>query len=354
MRGKRRTETDKRASIPRNCEIWVGDRDGEAAMKVFISWSGDISREVASVFNEWLPQVFQSVEPFFSPDNIEKGTRWSHILTRELAESSIGLFCVTSENLDSRWLNYEAGAISKALEGASGIPRVMPFLFGIKKSEVQWPLADFQMTVQDRDDVWKLVLSMNRASGTQALDEVRLTRSFAMWWPSLETQLGEITERLIHSPKIRHHAHAVSSDQILEELLELAREQARILTSIADQPGLQPKKRPVLPLPRGNMLELIQSWNAFSTELISEMMWSDSPLGSALGAVNVMKALSGLAVNIDRVYTTVQFDAYKEKESEDTRQLINIIDAETSTNSPALGPDDSLEALEWDDSEPPF
>lgn len=46
-----------------------------ASMKVFLSWSGERSRLVATALHEWLPQVINAVEPFIS-SNIDAGARW--------------------------------------------------------------------------------------------------------------------------------------------------------------------------------------------------------------------------------------------------------------------------------------
>ncbi len=42
-------------------------------MKIFISWSGDHSKAIASALNVWLPKVFHSATTFFSEDDIKKG-----------------------------------------------------------------------------------------------------------------------------------------------------------------------------------------------------------------------------------------------------------------------------------------
>lgn len=64
-------------------------------MKVFISWSGDTSHRVAKIFRDWLPSVIQSVSPYVSSEDIDKGSRWSTDIADELDESTYGILCVT-------------------------------------------------------------------------------------------------------------------------------------------------------------------------------------------------------------------------------------------------------------------
>ncbi len=82
-------------------------------MKVFISWSGPRSAAVAEALRYWLPKVIQALEPWMSADDIEKGTRWRSGIATELEQSSVGIICLTRENLDSTWIHFEAGALSK-------------------------------------------------------------------------------------------------------------------------------------------------------------------------------------------------------------------------------------------------
>ncbi len=46
---------------------------GGTVMKVFISWSGELSHKVARIFRDWLPNVVQILEPYVSSEDIDKG-----------------------------------------------------------------------------------------------------------------------------------------------------------------------------------------------------------------------------------------------------------------------------------------
>ncbi len=54
------------------------------ATKVFISWSGDLSRKLGEALRNWLPAALQYVKPYFSPDDIEKGAKWNSEIAKEL------------------------------------------------------------------------------------------------------------------------------------------------------------------------------------------------------------------------------------------------------------------------------
>lgn len=112
------------------------------ATKVFISWSGDLSRKLAESLRRWLPGVLQFVKPYFTPEDIEKGTRWGSDILKELESSEVGILCLTKTNTESPWMLFEAGALSKTLEKS----KVCTALFGIETTDLTGPLTIFQHT----------------------------------------------------------------------------------------------------------------------------------------------------------------------------------------------------------------
>lgn len=196
-------------------------------MKVFISWSGNISWKVAVTFRDWLPSVIQSVEPYVSSEDIDKGARWSTDIAKELENSTFGILCVTKENLEAPWLSFEAGALSKTMEKSF----VTPFLFDIKRSEVQGPILQFQSTIFQKDDIKKMVQTINKASGDAGISEQRLDKSFEVWYPTLERELTELKNDSINTNEESVAEDAHHSSEILEEILELSRDNQRLLRS---------------------------------------------------------------------------------------------------------------------------
>lgn len=169
---------------------------------------------------DWLPSVVQAIDPYVSSEDIDKGARWNTDISKELEDSSFGILCITPENLEAPWLNFEAGALSKSLDRA----RVAPFLFQVERTDITGPLLQFQSTLLEIDDVRKLVKSLNAALDEQALEEARIDEIFGVWWPRLKGTLESIEEEPEARPKARKQA------DLLAEILELVRSQQQLLT----------------------------------------------------------------------------------------------------------------------------
>ena len=66
---------------------------------------------------KWVPLILPSVEPFITSTDVDKGARWQGEISKELSQSNFGIVCLTRDNVKSQWLAFEAGALSKHLEG---------------------------------------------------------------------------------------------------------------------------------------------------------------------------------------------------------------------------------------------
>jgi hypothetical protein len=160
-------------------------------MKVFISWSGEMSHKVARVLRNWLPYVIQAVNPFVSSGDINKGERWGDVLAKELEDTEFGIICLTPYNIRAPWLNFEAGALSKSIDRSF----LSPFLFRVEPSEIQGPLSQFQSTVYEKEDVFNLLSSINNRLGTEGrLEHELLRETFDVWWHKLKDELDGVEE----------------------------------------------------------------------------------------------------------------------------------------------------------------
>lgn len=187
-------------------------------MKVFISWSGETSRAIAQVLYEWLPAVLQAVKPYFTEDDISKGTRWNTVIAKQLEECKVGLICLTSSNFKAPWIMFEAGALAKNLNDS----KVCPILFGFDATEMTGPLVQFQGTHFNKSDIKKVIKTINGELGDSSLSDNVLGQVFDMWWPKLEKQVSLILR------SIPDHCEPVkrSERELLEEMLTLIRKQA--------------------------------------------------------------------------------------------------------------------------------
>lgn len=186
-------------------------------MKVFISWSGERSKRVGEALRRWLPTILQTIKPYYTPSDIEKGTRWSTEIASELDDSMAGIFCVTRENLASQWLLFEAGAISKKVDRSL----VCPILIDLDTGDFHGPLTQFQSTLFQKADIRSLILGLNKANTAHVIDESVLNATFEKFWPELESQVNEIIKTT--QPASGTQPNARDSRELLEEILDLTR-----------------------------------------------------------------------------------------------------------------------------------
>gem|GEM_PF-6296600 len=188
-------------------------------LQVFISWSGERAHSVAKVIKTWLPDVVRNAEPWLSSEDLQKGLQWLPELNKNLSTTGFGLIVLTAENKNAPWLLFEAGVISKALPDK----HCCPLLCDLKQTDVSGPLAQFQgTTLTVKDDMVKLVKTMNDACGTSKVDDDRLAKWFNMAWDDFSKKTGEIITAKTTAPSAAAKA-GPTDRELLEEVLQTTR-----------------------------------------------------------------------------------------------------------------------------------
>lgn len=186
-------------------------------MQVFISWSGERSRKIAAALRDWLPLVIQALDPWFSPEDIDKGARWLADLNSQLQQRSVALICLTPENLTAPWLLFEAGALSKAIDSSC----VSPVLLGVEPVDLEGPLAQFQATALNQTDIRRLLATLNRRL-EKPLDERQIDTAFALLWPQLESQVHALL-KAGPAGKVKHRPESSILDEVLSKVRTIER-----------------------------------------------------------------------------------------------------------------------------------
>lgn len=175
-------------------------------MKLFISWSGQKSGAVAAALREWLPFLFQSLDPWMSRADIDAGARWNQEVQEQLAQTNFGILCLTRENFAAPWLLFEAGAVAKAVTGSA----VVPYLIDLDLPDLpSGPLTQFQAKRADRQGTWDLVKGINANLKQESREPEKLERIFDRWWPDLEKVLVDLPGETMSSKQSRPVAEMV-------------------------------------------------------------------------------------------------------------------------------------------------
>lgn len=202
-------------------------------MKVFISWSGQLSKELAEVLKNWIPKVIQAAKPFYSPHDISKGSRWNNDISKELDDTKVGLICLTQDNLNSPWIMFEAGALSKNVDNS----KVCPILFNVDTSQIIGPLTQFQATTKfSKEEIYKTISMLNEELGELKLKSADLDDQFEMWWPKLKENVEKILSNIQPVSKTEKRP----TENILEEILQLTRS-IHIGNDRKERPPFHPK-----------------------------------------------------------------------------------------------------------------
>lgn len=249
-------------------------------MKIFLSWHGSRSGAVAAALCSWLQRAIHVVKPFYSPE-IEKGARWIRELDNALEGTRFGIVCLTPDNLDSTWIHYEVGALSKTKDA-----RIWTFLVGLIPTQVPQPLGQFNHTMAKESDTWALLRTINAHLadvGQEPLADDIIKEQFDRLWPDLEQRLKEaeaiplsVSHKGGREVEMPHDERA-----ILNEILESVRNQERRLSGLE---GLSRSSEERIPRKK-------QSSNELRVALPAE--WRDSLIGDFADELATLIGASG-------------------------------------------------------------
>jgi hypothetical protein len=180
-------------------------------MKIFISWSGNMSKSLGEVLRKYLPTIIQGTDVFLSAHDIESGAKWAQTLSEELENTNYGILCLTPYNLDSRWLLFEAGALSK-LQGSA----VCGLLIGnLKLTDIEAPLSQFQNKRFTMSGLKALLIDINKKLN-KSLESETLSLLFDTFWPQIEEEYNNV---ISDDDQSRHIKRSRTELELLEEIL---------------------------------------------------------------------------------------------------------------------------------------
>lgn len=196
-------------------------------MKVFISWSGERSRQVGELLDDWLQCVIQAINPWRSDRDIDRGSLWFTQITNQLKDTSIGIVCLTQENKNNPWILFETGALAKGLTTS----RVCTFLIDLQPSDIKDPLAQFNHTLPDKSGLKNLVRTLNSTLGENCLSDKVLDEIFETYWPKFEDKFSIALEQTNTEVVIEPR----SENDILSEVLSITRNMDRRIRNLESE-----------------------------------------------------------------------------------------------------------------------
>ena len=185
-------------------------------MNIFISWSGTLSLEVAKLLKQWIKCVLQATNPWVSSDDIERGALWFNDISNSLKDCNIGIVCLTRSNIKSPWILFEAGGLLKGLT----TNRVCTFLVDLEPKDINAPLSHFNHTASSKEDVYKLISTLNDKLEDRKLDKETLDNVFHTYWPKFEAEFNKITHEIVEDNEVNNPR---SEADILTEILYTVR-----------------------------------------------------------------------------------------------------------------------------------
>jgi len=157
----------------------------EVEMQVFISWSGQQSKNLARIIRRWILTVVPESRPWTSDVDLDPGKQWQPELSKQLKSSRLGIVCVTPDNVGAPWLLFEAGALARS-------DSLLPLLFGLTPSQLPPPMGQFQSLVASKKEMLKLALTVGDRCRSRSGRREAVLERFETAWPWLEAELAAL------------------------------------------------------------------------------------------------------------------------------------------------------------------
>lgn len=255
--------------------------------KLFFSFAGSTSRELAAHLQEFYEYVLASATTFLSARDIGGGEPWAVRLLDELEQTNFGILCLTPDNFNEPWLHYEAGALSKQWKES----HACCMLFGeLQPTQIVGPLALRQHIPFKKDRVLALTRDINgtltRPVGPQ------LERLFNDYWDDLETKCIETLSRVSNQSVAPQRTNGDLLSEVLDRVRDIQTQRPPFnVNHAAANSWLELFKNTVMGLPLEDqrlLLDQLNRGNTFSTTRVSPPLQYliDIIMSSRIGSIS--------------------------------------------------------------------
>ena len=167
--------------------------------KIFISWSGDISKEIALALKNTIEGSSlgeAGLKCFVSDKDIASGADWWEKVKSELGTCKMGIACITKENSMSPWIHYESGAM------VAHELLVIPLLFECKPRVLnKTPLASNQTIIFEETKFIKMFNDINNIFNLCKLSKTDFDQIAKKYYNAFKETIKPLSEQLL---KIRY------------------------------------------------------------------------------------------------------------------------------------------------------
>ncbi|UPU39324.1 toll/interleukin-1 receptor domain-containing protein [Erysipelothrix sp. Poltava] len=193
-------------------------------MKVFFSWSGAKSNHIAKHFRELLENIYYDIDIYFSDQDIGAGDKWRSNIENGLDNNDLGIIFLTPDNLSSKWIYFEAGALSKVMSNEN----IVPIIYDLKPTDISEPLASFQAKSIEKNQILDVVLKIGKLMQFQPNSSVT-ERTFDLSWEKFNENVNSKKLSKIEDQTSTDisDANVMTNEQKIDELLKLTRSQLK-------------------------------------------------------------------------------------------------------------------------------